>query len=280
MKLQVATTYAEFRQLYSDFKQMKIVQQVAVAKEHLPSLMSLSCADSESRTATFFRSILKHAGFKDRNYVVIYQRLLHFWWQQNGTDRLQIDTICNQNEHFMAVIDVCEQLSKGCGVDEAKEALATIAVQLTDDDKKNGHLYMALLSINKRKSGAANAALEALLCDDKGLSQIAVQSEKTKEVVVYALETLLKFGYTVKAGEACTVNQSTDTKYKGDYDSFFRILRAALPAGFLKTQIVVVCSTPEIPREGNWNDAALRKHTVHGNCRILMVSLFQIMMLM
>ena len=127
MKLEVATTYAEFRQLYSDMKQMKIVQQVAVAKEHLPSLMSLSCADSESRTATFFRSILKHAGFKDRNYVVIYQRLLHFWWQQNGTDRLQIDTICNQNEHFMAVIDVCEQLSKGCGVDEAKEALATIA---------------------------------------------------------------------------------------------------------------------------------------------------------
>ena len=162
-------------------KQMKIVQQVAVAKEHLPSLMSLSCADSESRTATFFRSILKHAGFKDRNYVVIYQRLLHFWWQQNGTDRLQIDTICNQNEQFMAVIDVCEQLSNGCSVDEAKEALATIAVQLTDDDKKNGHLYMALVSINKGKSGAANAALEALLCDDKGLSQIAVQSEKTKE---------------------------------------------------------------------------------------------------
>ena len=49
--------------------------------------------------------------------MVIYQRLLHFWWQQNGTDRLQIDTICNQNEQFMAVIDVCEQLSKGCSVD-------------------------------------------------------------------------------------------------------------------------------------------------------------------
>ena len=44
----------------------------------------------------------------------------------------------------MAVIDVCEQLSKGCGVDEAKGALATIAVQLTNDDKENGHLYMAL----------------------------------------------------------------------------------------------------------------------------------------
>ena len=110
--------------------------------------------------------------------MVIYQRLLHFWWQQNGTDRLQIDTICNQNEHFMAVIDVCEQLSKGCGVDEAKEALATIAVQLTDDDKKNGHLYMALLSINKEKSGAANAALEALLRDDKGLSR---RCEVTKD---------------------------------------------------------------------------------------------------
>ena len=110
MELEVATTHAEFRQLYCDLKQMKIAQQVAVAKEHLPSLMSSSCADSESRTAAFFRSILKHAGFKDRNYVVIYQRLLHFWWQQNGKDRLQIDTICNQNEHFMAVIDVCEQL--------------------------------------------------------------------------------------------------------------------------------------------------------------------------
>ena len=68
MILEVATTYAEFRQVYSDMKQMKIVQQVAAAKEHLPSLMGLSCADSESRTATFLRSILKHAGFKDRNW--------------------------------------------------------------------------------------------------------------------------------------------------------------------------------------------------------------------
>ena len=81
MKLGVAATHAEFRKLYSDFKELKMVQQVAVAKEHLPSLMSLSCADSESITATFFMSILKHAGFKDRNYVMIYQRLLHFWWQ-------------------------------------------------------------------------------------------------------------------------------------------------------------------------------------------------------
>ena len=83
--------------------------------------------------------------------MVIYQRLLHVGWQQNGNDRLQVGTICNQNEHFMAVIDVCEKLSNGCSVDEAKEALATIAVQLTNDDKENGHLHMALLSINKLK---------------------------------------------------------------------------------------------------------------------------------
>ena len=172
MKLEVATAHAECRQLYSDLKQMEIVQKVAVAKEHLPSLMSLSCADSESRTATFFRSILKHAGFKDRNHVVIYQRLLRFWWQQNGKDRFQIDAVRNQNEHFMAVIDVCEQLSKGCSVDEANEPLATITVSLADEEKKDGHLYMALLSINTGKSGAANAALESLLRDDEGKSKV------------------------------------------------------------------------------------------------------------
>ena len=110
--------------------------------------MRLGCADSDSRTTTPFRSILKHGGFKNRNYVVIYQRLLHFWWQQNGDDRLQVDTICEQNVHFTAVLDVCEKLSQGCSADEAKDALATIAVQLTDDDKKDGHLYMALLTIN------------------------------------------------------------------------------------------------------------------------------------
>ena len=274
------TAHWDFQRRFQEFKKMTFRSQTSEAMEQLPALMRLSCADSDSRTATSFRSILKHGGFKNRNYVVIYQRLLYFWWQQNGDDRLQVDTICEENVQFTAVLDVCEKLSQGCSVDEAKEALATIAVQLTDDDKKNGHLYMALLSINKGKSGAANAALEALLCDDKGLSQIAVQSEKTKEVVVYALETLLKFGYTVKAGEACTVGQSTDTKYRGDYDCFFKILRASLPPGFLKTQIVVVCSTPEIPRDGSWNDAALRRHIVHGNLRILMVSLFQIMLLM
>ena len=134
---------------------------------------------------------------------------------------------------------------------------------------------MALLSINKGKSGAANAALEALLRDDKGLSQIAVKSQKTKEVVMYAVETLLLFGYTAKACEACTLVQSTDNKYAGDYDSFFRILRGALPADCLETQVVVVCSAPEIPREGTWNDEALRRHTVHGNLRILMVSCFK-----
>ena len=46
---------------------------------------------------------------------------------------------------------------------------------------------------------------EALLRDGKTFSQIAVKSEKTKEVVVYAVKTLLSFGYTVKAGEACTL---------------------------------------------------------------------------
>ena len=105
--------------------------------------------------------------------------------------------------HFTAVLDVCEKLSQGCSADEAKEALATIAVdvQLTKDEKKDGHLYMALrmLTINTGKSAAVKAALEALLCDGKGLSQIAVQSGKTKEVAVYAVETLLMFGYTVKA---------------------------------------------------------------------------------
>ena len=106
--------------------------------------MRLSCADSESRTTTPFRSILKHGGFKNRNYVVIYQRLLHFWWQQNGDDRLQVDTICEENEHFTAVLAVCRKLSKDCSVNEAKAALAAIAVSLTDEEKKDGHLYMAM----------------------------------------------------------------------------------------------------------------------------------------
>ena len=124
---------------------------------------------------------------------------------------------------------------------------------------------MALLSINKGKSGAANAALEALLRDDKGLSQIAVKSQKTKEVAMYAAETLLLFGYTVKACEAyaCTVGQSTNGKYAGDYDSFFRILRGALPAGCLKTQVEVVCKAPEIPLQGSWTTSA---HTQKSHC--------------
>ena len=92
---------------------------------------------------------------------------------------------------------------------------------------------------------------------------------------MYAVETLLLFGYTAKACEACTLVQSTDNKYAGDYDSFFRILRGALPADCLETQVVVVCSAPEIPREGTWNDEALRRHTVYGNLRILMVSCFK-----
>ena len=190
MALRVATAHAEFKQLFSDFKELKFSHQVDVAKGLLPALFRLCCAASESRTPTSFRSILKHGGFKNRNYVVIYQRLLHFWWQQNGDDYLQVDTICEENVQFTAVLDVCEKLSKGGSVDKAKEALATIAVQLTNEEKKDGHLYMALLTINTGKSAAVKAALEALLCDDKGLIQIAVQSEKAKEVVVYAVETL------------------------------------------------------------------------------------------
>ena len=135
---------------------MTFRNQTAEAKKQLPALMHLSCADSESGTSTSFRSILKHGGFKNRNYVVIYQRLLHFWWQQNGNDHLQVDTICEQNEHFMAVLAVCKKLSKRCSTDEAKAALTTIAVSLTNEEKKDGHLYMALLSINKGKSDAAN----------------------------------------------------------------------------------------------------------------------------
>ena len=97
---------------------------------------------------------------------------------------------------------------------------------------------------------------------------------------MYAVKTLKSFGYTAKACEACTLVKSTDNKYAGDYDSFFRILRGALPAGCLETQVVVVCSAPEVPLEGSWATEALRKHTVHGNLRILMVSLYQIMPLM
>ena len=68
---------------------------------------------------------------------------------------------------------------------------------------------------------------------------------------MYAVKTLKSFGYTAKACEACTLVKSTDNKYAGDYDSFFRILRGALPAGCLETQVVVVCSAPEIPLEGS-----------------------------
>ena len=101
---------------------------------------------------------------------------------------------------------------------------------------------------------------------------------------MYAVKTLKPFGYTVKACEAyaCTLVQSTDDKYAGDYGSFFRILRGALPTGCLETQVVVVCSAPEIPREGSWTTAALRSHTVHvhGNLRILMVGCFHTMLLL
>ena len=71
---------------------------------------------------------------------------------------------------------------------------------------------MALLRINKGKSDAAKAALEALLRDDKGLSQITVKSRKAKELVVYAAKTLKSFGYTAKTCEACTLVQSTEDK--------------------------------------------------------------------
>ena len=137
-------THSDF-QRFQDFKKMTMRNQTAEAKKELPALhaMRLSCADAESRTLTPFRSILKHRGFKNRNHVVIYQRLLHFWWRQNGDDRLQVDTICEQNEHFMAVLTVCRKLPKGCSADEAKAALTTIAVSLTDEEKKNGHLHMA-----------------------------------------------------------------------------------------------------------------------------------------
>ena len=63
-----------------------------------------------------------------------------------------------------------------------------------------------------------------------------MKSEKTKEVDVYAvilITTLLPFGYTVKACGACTLVQSTNGKYSIDYDSFFRIIRLALPARWL-----------------------------------------------
>ena len=148
---------------FQDFKRMAFKSQTSEAMEQLriPALMRLSCADSDSRTTTPFRSILKHGGFKNRNYVVIYQRLLYFWWQQNGDDRLQVDTICEENAQFTAVLDVCEKLSQGCSVDEAKEALATIAVQLTDDEKKDGHLYMALLTINTGKSACASCCRQS-----------------------------------------------------------------------------------------------------------------------
>ena len=126
------TAHWDFQRRFQDFKKMTFKSQTSEAMEQLPAPMRLSCSDSDSRTTTSFRSILKHGGFKNRNYVamVIYQRLLYFWWQQNGDidDRLQVDTLCKENVQFMAVLDVCEKLSQGCSVDEAKEALATTAV--------------------------------------------------------------------------------------------------------------------------------------------------------
>ena len=97
-------THSDYQQQFQDFKKITMRNQTSEAKKQLPALMHLSCADSESRTATSFRSILKHGGFKNRNYVVFYHRLLHFWWRQKSDDRLQVDTICEQNEHFMAVL--------------------------------------------------------------------------------------------------------------------------------------------------------------------------------
>ena len=109
---------------------------------------------------------------------------------------------------------------------------------------------MLLLTINKGKSAAVKADIETLLRDDTRLSHIDVmKSKKTKEVAVYAVKTLLSFRYTVKACEACTIVQITNGKYARDYDSFFRILRLALPDGYLATQVVVVCMAPEIPQE-------------------------------
>ena len=154
---------------------MTFRNQTAEAKKQLPALiiMRLSSAGSESRTHTSFRSILKHGGFKNRNYVVFYQLLLHFWyrWQQKSDDRLQVSTrtICEENAQFTSVLNVCEKLSKGFSVDEAKEAVATIAIKLsmTDDDKTDGHLYMALLCINKGNSGAAALQHQSFCCPNK-----------------------------------------------------------------------------------------------------------------
>ena len=103
---------------------------------------------------------------------------------------------------------------------------AKIAVQLTDDQKTDGHLHMALLMItitgNGKKFDAVEAGLEALLDDGKGLNKIAQQSGKTNEVAVCAVGTLQPFGYTAKleAGEARTLVQSTDldNRHASDYD--------------------------------------------------------------
>ena len=108
------TAHWDFQRRFQDFKKMTFRSQTSEAMEQLPALMRLSCADSDSRTTTSFRSILKHGGFKNRNYVVIYQRLLYFWWQQNGDDRLQVDTICEENVQFTAVLDVLLMCVKSC----------------------------------------------------------------------------------------------------------------------------------------------------------------------
>ena len=107
--------------------------------------------------------------------------MLHFWWQQNGDDRLQVDTICEENVHFTAVLDVCKKLSQGCSADEAKEALAMIAVQLTKDEKKDGHLYMALLTINTGKSAAVKAALKHLFATTRGSARSLCSQERPRK---------------------------------------------------------------------------------------------------
>ena len=92
-------THLDFQRRSRDFKKMAFRNQTAEAKKQVAALMRLSCscAESDSRTVTSFRSVLKHGGVKNRNYVVMYQRLLHFWWQKNGGDRLRVDAICEQN---------------------------------------------------------------------------------------------------------------------------------------------------------------------------------------
>ena len=61
LQVAIASTYAEFQELYADFKREKFRQQVAAANEQLSDLFHFCCADSESRTAKALRSILEHA---------------------------------------------------------------------------------------------------------------------------------------------------------------------------------------------------------------------------